>query len=400
MIGWNKSIPPTGKEGTAVKKEWKKIPAFVGALLLLLAFLPSALGTQTMYIMSANDKVLEYSADTMPFVSGGTVYVPYTLFIEEFNKGADLGIFYGVSEPYNTLSLYSRSEPILTFDRGGGNAYDAIGNTYSFRAIVRNGITFVPASAVCNYFGLQYSYLPNDYGVVIRVKKEGGFWLKDRVLISSANNILAAQKKVFDKAQAEQIDPAPGPTTSPGMGDKSGIRISFAFCCDSGNNADALLNVFEGTDIKALFFFRPDALAEQDDTIRRLLALGHRIGFVVDGDSAQSCLEQAEQGNRLLSHIARAKTDFLLVDGPDTLSKSLSSMEHVCWKGNINGIPAENTRPNSLSYNIMLNIEAKRSYGRILMDDSTTSISALELLIPQIIRGGYSFHNLTEVDLT
>ena len=83
-----------------MKKHWKKVVAAAGTLLLLLALRPSAMGVQTMYIMSANDKVLEDSQDTMPFVSGGTVYVPYTLFIEEFNKGVavtDIAKMLGVS---------------------------------------------------------------------------------------------------------------------------------------------------------------------------------------------------------------------------------------------------------------------------------------------------------------
>ena len=379
----------------------KNLIALFCSLVLLLALLPSASGVQTMYFMAANDYPMDYSANTMPFISGGVVYVPYHLFIEEHNGGRNLGIFYGISERYNTLSLYSRNDPILTFDRGGGNAYDATGNTYSFRAITRNGVTFVPAMAVCSYFGLEYSYLPNDYGVLIRVKKQGSYWLKDRILVSSASTVFQAQKALFDKDQAATIDPTPTTSpSSPPTTDKSHVRISFAFRCDNGGGADPLLDVLDGTDIKGLFFFPLTDLAERDDQIRRLLALGHRVGFIVDGSTAEDCLLQAGEGNRLLSHIARAKTDFLLVDNADVPKEELTALGLVCWEGNINGIPDRELRPISLSANIMLNAEAKRSYGRILMDDSQTCVSALKLLIPQIDRGGYTFHAITEVDLT
>lgn len=386
----------------------KKLIGLLCTFLLLMALLPSAAGSQTMYFMAVNDKILDYSADTMPFVSDGTVYVPYQMFIAEHNGGVSLGVFYGVYEKYdiNALSLYSRNEPILTFDRNGVNAYDAAGNTYSFHAITRNGITFVPASSVCTYFGLQYSYLPNDYGVLIRVKSEpnktGGYWLNDRLLTSSARLKFIEQKKMFDKVQADSsLSPNP-PPVSPSLTpstDKSQVKVSFAFRCEGETGAAALLNTLSGSSAKALFFFSSQTLSQQDEQIRRLLAQGHRVGFLVEGTTAAQCLAQAEEGNRLLSHIARTKSDFLLVDDP-ALFEELTAQGWVCWKGNVAGIPTQDIRPASLSANIILNIEAKRNYARILMDDSATSLSALQRLLPQIEQGGYTFHSITEPDLT
>jgi len=384
-----------------VKKHWKKLIAAAGALLLFIATLPSALGVQTMYFMSVNDKVVDYKAETMPFISGGVVYVPFQMFISEENGGVNLGVFYGIHEASNILSLYSRTEPILTFDRGGQGAYDAAGNTYSFHAITRNGITFVPAAAVCDYFGLEYSYLPNDYGVLVRVKKEGSYWLNDRMFLSSATYKFVEQKKLFDRDQSEVLStpPAsPSPSTSPA--DKSRIRISFAFRCQTTEGIDAILDIFQGTDVKGLFFLHPDQLTQMDDQVRRLLAQGHRIGFTVDGPDLESCLAQAETGNRLLAHIARTKTDFLLVAGEDTLAEPLSGSGWVCWKGNINGIPDREMRPASLASSILLNAEAKRSYGRILMEDSQLCSEALSRLIPQLHQRGYTFHAITETDLS
>ena len=382
-----------------MKKHSKKLIALFGALFLFIAILPSALGVQTMYFMSSNDKVVDYKAETHPFISGGVVYVPFHMFIAEENGGTSLGVFYGISERYNTLSLYSRSEPILTFDRNGANAYDAAGNTYSFHAITRNGITFVPAAAVCEYFNLEYSYLPNDLGVLIRVKKSGSYWLNDRMFLSSANYKFVEQKQDFDKDQALQISPS-SPAPSTGVADKSRIRISFAFRCQSAEGIDTVLDVFQGTDVKGLFFIRPDQLPKMDDQVRRLLAQGHRVGFTVDGADVEACLAQAEEGNRLLAHIARSKTDFLLTEGETSLTDSLAETDWVCWKGNINGIPNREIRPASLASNILLNAEAKRSYGRILMEDSQLCTDALAHLIPQLHQSGYTFHAITETDLT
>lgn len=391
------------RRASAVKRLRKTCVALLCCLVLFLAVLPAAAGAQSMYFMVVNDHLLDYSADAMPFVEGATVYVPYTMFIQEENGGVDLGVYYGVSEKNNTLSLYTRSDPILTFDLSAGTTYNAAGSTYSFRAISRGGIIYVPAWAVCNYFGLQYSSVSTDYGVLIRVKKSGSYWLNDRFYVSSASTLLSAQKKQFDADQADQTAPAtPSPSPSPSgqPTDKSHVRVSFAFRCDSGSGPGQVLDALEGSGVNALFLFRPEELSLWDEEVRRLLGEGHRVGLLVDGETAEECLAQTRRGSDLLARTAWVKTDFLLVDGSEELREALSGLGWACWKGNISGLPQEETRPASLSANIMLNVEAKRSYARILMDDSDTSAAALSLLLPQLTGGGYTFHTITELDLT
>lgn len=386
-----------------MKRVWRKLLVLAAALALLLTLLPAAAGAQSLYFMVVNDKVLDYSASTMPVMVDGTIYIPYHTFIGEYNGGVDLGVFYGISDRYNTLSLYSRSNPILTFDINAGTAYDATGNTYSFRAIVRNGVIFVPAWAVCSYFGLQFSQLTNSYGVMIRVKKEGSFWLSDRVLSSSASLVFEKQKQLFDREQLPQPtasdSPSPSPSPSDTPTDKSRVQVSFAFRCGGELGPESVLDTLARYQLRALFLLRPSDLSQWDDAVRRLLAEGHRLGLLVEGETAEECLEQAQEGNRLLSHIARSRTDLLLAEGPDGLTEELRQAGWVCWRGNVSGIPTQDIRPASLAANILLNVEVKRSYARILMDNSATCVSALARLLPELERQGYLFHTITEIDL-
>lgn len=386
-----------------MKSVFTKLSALVCVLILFLLLLPSAAGAETMYNMVVNDSFLEYAADNTPIVVGGTVYIPYKVLIAEHNGGQQLGIFYGTIEDINTLSLYSKQQ-ILTFYIDSGTTYDATGNSYPFRAIVRNGTTYVPAVSVCNYFGLQYSYLPHDQGVLIRIKQEGSYVLSDRMYVASADLKFKEQKKIFDRIQADLAaaapSPSPSPSSSPGVSSTSRVQISFAFRCDGGSGPEALLDLLSGQDINALFLFYPGDLLQWDDQIRRLVAEGHRIGLITEGESVDDHQLQADEGNHLLSHIAHTKTDFLFADAPSQITEELSSLGWACWKSNITGIPSDGIRPASLAANIMLNVEAKRSYARILMDDSDTSVSALARLIPQLISGGHTFHTITELDLT
>ena len=123
------------------------------------------------------------------------------------------------------------------------------------------------------------------------------------------------------------------------------------------------------------------------------------MGLIVDGADAAACEEQAARGNRLLGRIACARTDFLLVDGPDKLRRKLSGRGWACWWSNIDGIPAEGTRSGVHAVALRLNIEAKQSLARIILDDSAVSAEALERLLPQLTGKEYVLWTVTETQL-
>lgn len=380
----------------------KRLAGLFCVLALLLALLPSAAGAETMYFMAVNDTMVEYSKDRLPVIISGTVYVPYTMFLSEYNGGVKLGVFYGWDGARNSLSLYSQTKPILTFDIEAGTAYTK-DETYSFKAFMRNGMIYLPAWAVCDYFDLTYSYLPNSFGVLIRIKREGSYYLTDRNFVSCATDKFRDQKKEFERSQVVEPTatptPAPTPTPTPPPSDQRQVRVSFAFRCGEGQGPEALLDSLGRYGVKGVFFFRSEELAGWDDQIRRLLAEGHRVGLIVDGADAAACEEQAEQGNRLLSRIACARTDFLLVDGPDKLRRELSELGWACWWYNIDGVPAPDARTASHTATLLLNIEAKQSLARILMDDSAVSAGALERLLPRLTGKGYLLWTVTEAQL-
>ncbi len=380
----------------------RKILALVCALLLLCALLPTALGAESMYFLAVNDKMIEYSADTMPIVNSGTVYVPYTTFIAEKNGGVNLGVFYGRDPQLNTISLYGKQKPIITFDIAKGITYDTMDNLYPYRALIRNNTVYLPAWAVCNYFELEYSYLATNFGPLIRIKNEGGYYLDDRFFVSSATDKFREQKKQFDRDQRGEETPAPKPTSSPvdpAVPGKKQIRVFFAFRCDSGEGPVALLDQLEGEGGKALFFFRPQDLARWDDQIRRLLAQGHRIGFLVDGPDAATCQEQAEEGNRLLAHIARTSTDFLLVDGSSALRKELATQGWACWTSHVSSLSYAGARPSTLATALQEGVDRRTSSARVLMDDSSTSSQALGRLLTKMDTKDYLIRQIAESDL-
>jgi len=374
----------------------RKLAGFLCVLLLLCAMLPSAAGAGTMYSMSVNDKLQEYSADTMPVVYEGLIYVPYTLFVSRHNGGVELGIFHSWNKKMNLFSLYSRDKDLITFDIGAGTAYDVKDNVYNYKAILRNGTVYLPAQRICSYFGLQYSAVSHTYGTLVRVKQEGNYYLSDAFLISAADQRLKEQKEAYEKDQQPVVPPTPSSSPSvPEVEQPNQIEVYFAFRCENGENADRIGSALEDFGAKGIFYFRPEDLAKQDEVVRRLLSGGHKIGFWVEGEDAQTCAERAEEGNRLLKHIAWTRTDFLLAED-ESLTKELTEQGWVCWKSNVNGVPRENTTSATVAANIRRSIESKQKTARVIMDDSDTAAAALERLLIRLTGEQYTLKLATE----
>ncbi len=374
----------------------RKIAALMIALFLLCALLPAALGSDSVYFLAVNDKIVDYTPSTVPIVSSGTVYVPYTTFLSEGNGGVNLGVFYGQDKQLNTLSLYGKQKPIITFDIAKGTTYDTMERLYPYRALVRNHTIYLPAWAVCNYFDLEYSLLNTGFGPLIRIKNEGGYYLDDRFFVSSASDKLREQKKKFEQGQVEELPslpPSPTPSAQPEpepeVPENKRVRVSLGIRCDSGEGPLAVLNQLEWKGEKAIFFFRPGHMAQWDDEIRRLLAQGHRIGFLVDGETVSACQNQAEEGNRLLSHIARTRTDYLLVEGGPALRRRLKEAGWACWTGHLTGRSYSGSGSSELVSALMEELQKRNAATRLLLEDSARSAQALGRLIPQLNERGW-----------
>lgn len=395
----------------------RKLLALLAALALLLCLLPSALGApQTLYFTAVNDKVLDCRASTMPVMLGGTIYVPYTIFLSDSNGGVKLDVFGGTVDALSMLVLYGPQKDILTFELSTGLTYDASDNYYPNRAIMRNGIIFVPARAVCDYFDLEFSYLNHEEGALIRIKKPGGYWLSDQAFLSAAGEKLAEQKKEYAQAQQPTATATPTPTPAPTSmptptptpqtpgnatptpTPQERAKLRLAFRCEQDEPLDELLDALDSAGVKAIFFFPVSQLAEQDDAIRRLLANGHKLGFLTDGSTAQQCAAQARQGNTLLRHIAHTKTDYLFPENA-ALREALKGLGYLCWTEHLSALPDESTRPATLAANLLRRLDSRQGTVHVTLDNSAVTAQALPQILSDLVREDYSFLSLHEAAL-
>ena len=279
-------------------RNWRKrLLALALCALLTLGIAAPAFGSSgTVYLMAVNERVLDVTAENMPTVMGGVLYVPYTML-----SIRDTGINLGVSALYSTTRrkvLVSNGQFGIEFDLQSNTAKDLQGNPVPARAMVRNSMTFIPIDYLCSYFGtISCSRVNSDYGVVIRVTNSAVV-LRDPEFVDAADNLLAdSLRGYYAPGTTTPMSTVP-PTAPP-------VQAEVLLALRWGEQGEELARLLEDRDARALFLFPAEELREQDDGLRRLIAAGHTVGLALTGEDGATCAAQLAEGRRLLGSIAR-----------------------------------------------------------------------------------------------
>lgn len=317
-------------------KRWKKtLLAGLCAALLMGLWVPASGSAAGVYLMAVNDRVLvDVTAENMPTVAGGVLYVPYTML-----SNRDRGINLGVTAMYSTTRrtvLVTDGRRGVEFDTRSNTSQDLMGNPLGVRAMVRNSMVFVPIDWLCQYFGsISCTRTRTRYGTLIRVTSAAAT-LGDREFVDAAENQLAAslQNYLASGGRGED-DPAPSEEVPP-SDPPSGAELFLA--CRWGGETAECAQLLEGRSHRGLFLFTCEELEKQDGLVRRLVGAGHTVGLVLTGENAADCLYQAERGRSLLSAAARYNALVVSADSLDEPGREeLVQAGYVVWSATVHG---------------------------------------------------------------
>lgn len=357
------------------------------------------------YHVAENDKMLTLPLEAMPAWINGTIYVPYSVFDWNANE-VNLGVSYGLehNETAYNLTLYGLSGT-LVFDLNAGTCTERFtGEQKDMKAVLRNGWIFVPLAGVCAYFGLKYSYTPTSYGTLIRITNDQN-QLSTNEFVRLATDSLRSRYynylKTINATAAPQVTPTVSPQNTP-SGSETGQRnvtVYLAFYCSGGEGLEEILDTLEEYGVKALFFFPPEALAEQADTIRRLAGSGHGVGLAVPGADAGEALEALDRGSALLERTARLATHAVLAEeaGTETV-QVLEQAGWACWSGGTESF-SDGRSESARSSELLRAAEAEDDTVRLLMDDAADSAGTLSRVLSRMSQNIYHFRLAVETEL-
>lgn len=288
------------------------------ALLLcfLLAFwlsLPPVHAADRVYFTAVGSYVLPLSDNTMPFWSGGYVYVASSIFTGAAREALNISQVLDSSQEW--VVLYSGGLS-LTFNLSANCALDNDGNAYYPGAIRRNGVVFVPANTVSRYFNLVYSVIEVEQGSMVWLRQPS-YTMPDKLFADAAqyqlNTVYADYLRAKENTPPKGGTPdAPSRPTIPASTEDPAAELDgkrIALCLAAGSDASAMVDALGSYDAGAALFFTPEEMTRQGETLRRVAVSGQSIGILVNaGDPERTIPEQLEAGNEALFQAACCKT--------------------------------------------------------------------------------------------
>ncbi len=369
---------------------WKiKICSFLAVLALFLATSAPA-SAANLYFTGLNDTVAPLTSDSMPFWSGGTLYVPYTVFDSSRNEvGISLGLVTSYNRTNQTVTFYNLRQ-ILTFDLSTGNCRDELGGAvYSSRAIMRNNKPYVALNMVCSFFGLEWSYHQLPYipqGYLVRIKN-ADVVLDDGSFIENARDLINNRLRDYTQSlsSAETTDPAPVQPSPPPEVDSSSTATYLAFRCESGQGLSGILDALDRSGHYGAFFLSPQVLEEEGDLVRRILGTGHSVGILAEGEEVRSLLEQ---GSLALERAAQTRTTLAYV--PAGQRAALEQEGWVCWRETLSLAPSGTVGPNTFANSVLDRLGDRRRTVYLTLEGGTDTARVLSTLLRRLGDSRYS----------
>lgn len=325
-----------------MRRRKSRLTALLCALALLFQLaVPPAEAAQRIYFTAAGSLLLPLSDSTMPFWSGGYLYVPSTIFTGEVAKA--LSVAY-MPDNYvsgsNVRILYGRGIS-LQFDLDQGCAVSSDGTTYYPGATRHRGEIFVPVAVVAAFFDLEYSVvtltntdiIQGNYGALVWLRKPG-FGISDRDFANAATYQMMEKYNDYLKEREENGQDTQTPSGPPG---EAGSGKTICLCLEAGSSAASLLDALDSFSSQAAFFCSLEFLETQGPLLRRMTVGGHTVGLLAEaGDSAEELLARLDRGNEALARATMGKTRLVLLkNGSNSLRKQAEEAGYLCLEADL-----------------------------------------------------------------
>lgn len=302
--------------GTATKQ---RLWSGICAILLLFGNIIPVSANETAYFVGVNDVLITMQASTLPIWVDGYMCLPYTVF-DGAATGSKLGLSSSYQRSSQLVTVYD-SQNTLIFDIEGETTIN--GNTqevYQNRAVVRNGIPYLPMTVVCDFFRLYHSFHNTQYGSLVRIEGSQST-MTDSYFIRYYNESMDKMLQEFKQGPVVVATPALPEVDTP-------LCFGFTLTEEQIDFTETL----ENWKVKGVFFFTQAQLETRGDYLRKLYGLGHSIGFQLTGETLAQQEEELAQCQQLLFQQTRTTSQILFLT---TGGESWKQRGYVQWQGTV-----------------------------------------------------------------
>lgn len=415
------------------KRKWLCLLAACCMAAAFLALLPSqraaAAPEDDIIFIAVDEKFVPsgLSADTMPVWRKGTLYAPYNIFDYAYST-IDLGLYVSYQPDHGRVTLFNGTNSLTFYPGTQRIINNNTGEVMPYTTFYRNNRIYIPVQFTAQFFGLKTHQEQTDLGYVFRISGPAAA-MGDQEFMRAAASSMKTYRDEYLKSIAPTPTPVPTPTRTPTPTPirtptptptpsntrppvatttpvptptpipKSEIKVLLAFRHSDGGSTEEVLDQLDRAGVTGLFLFRPEELPDHADTVRRIVGTGHSIGFLAAGEDGEEITEQLRMGNELLERVALSRTHIACVPSGGEIMEELEAEGWICWQGNVDGIPGTNAASYSLAAAILRNVDGKRSFAHITMDDSATAVRALTRVLSELRNAGYDIRPAVETEI-
>lgn len=367
----------------------KRLLALVLCLVLVAGLAaPAASAEENVFFTAMGESILPLTDETMPFLSGTSIYIPVSIFTGTVRKNLDISSTYNRNQG---LVILYRGSQSLWFDLSRDYARDNEDNLYYPGAIVKGSEVFVSASLVARFFELTYSITEVPHGYMVWFRK-AGYPLSDTRFADAASYSMESRYADYLKSKAAQEVQQPE-TPAPEDPEMDGKAIYLGLSAVS--NLAAVLDTLENASVQGAVFFTAEEMAQSGGLLRRCAAKGHSVGILADAGLETPVLDQASAANEALEEATCGRTRLVrLENGTEETRQALEEAGYCVVAFDLDR--SQSGLRSAAQAETLVKTLSKRSGSQRVWLGESLSITGLRALLREVAEADGRCRALTE----